>query len=152
MNLPSNLLIKYKYIIYTDGACIGNPGPGGWAAILFNGKNKDFLSGSEKLPTNNRMELLASIKALKSIKTKSKVKIFTDSKYLIDGINLWIKNWKLNKWKTKNNKDVKNADLWIALDKLVNFHTVKWNWVKGHSGDKYNDEVDKLARKEAENI
>ena len=98
------------------------------------------------------MELIASIQALKFIKTKAKIKLFTDSKYLIDGINIWIRNWKLNKWKTKNKQDVKNSDLWKKLDELVSFHTVEWSWVKGHSGNKYNDEVDIIARKEAEKI
>ena len=152
MNLNINSTNKYDYIVYTDGACIGNPGPGGWAAILFHGDNKNLLSGAEKLTTNNRMELIASIQALKFIKTKAKIKLFTDSKYLIDGINIWIRNWKLNKWKTKNKQDVKNSDLWKKLDELVSFHTVEWSWVKGHSGNKYNDEVDILARKEAEKI
>ena len=98
------------------------------------------------------MELIASIEALKYIKTKSKINLFTDSKYIIDGIKVWIKNWKLNNWKTKTNKDVKNLDLWKELDDLHSFHSVQWTWVKGHSGDKYNDEVDLLARSEAEKI
>ena len=152
MNLNINNLNKYDFIVYTDGACIGNPGAGGWAAILFNIKGKEILSGAEEQTTNNRMELIASIQALKYIKKKSKINIFTDSKYLIDGISIWIENWKLNQWKTKNNKHVKNSDLWKELDELQNFHIVKWTWVKGHSGDKYNDEADMLARNQAESI
>ena len=98
------------------------------------------------------MELTASIKALQFITTKETINLFTDSKYLIDGISVWIKSWKLNNWKTKDNKDVKNLDLWKQLDELENFHTIEWSWVKGHSGDKYNDEVDLLARNEAEKL
>ena len=98
------------------------------------------------------MELIASIEALKFIKTKSKINLFTDSKYVIDGIKVWIKNWKLNNWRTRTNKDVKNLDLWKELDDLHSFHNVQWTWVKGHSGDRYNDEVDSLARGEAEKI
>ena len=152
MNLNIDTLNKYDYIVYTDGACIGNPGAGGWAAILFNVKGKKILTGAEEQTTNNRMELIASIQALKFIKIKSKINIFTDSKYLIDGISNCIKSWKLNNWRTKNNKNVKNSDLWKELDELESFHTIKWTWVKGHSGDKYNDEADMLARNQAENI
>ncbi len=152
MNLNTHILDKHTYVIYTDGACIGNPGPGGWAAIIFNSEEKKVITGSDKQTTNNRMELIASIKALKIIKTKAKIKIFTDSKYLIDGISIWIKSWKLNNWKTKSKQNVKNLDLWKELDKLDEFHTIEWNWVKGHSGNKYNDEVDMLARSEAESI
>ena len=143
------MTINYDYIIYTDGACLGNPGPGGWAAIIIKDNIKNILKGSEKDTTNNRMEIIASIKAFKSIKKSSKIKIFTDSKYLIDGINVWIKNWKLNEWQTKNKKEVKNIDLWIELDSQACFHHIDWEWVKGHSGDQYNEEVDKLARSEA---
>ncbi len=142
----------YDYIIYTDGACLGNPGPGGWAAIVMKDNVKNILKGCEKSTTNNRMEILASIKAFKSIEKSSNIKIFTDSKYLIDGINIWIKNWKLNKWKTKNKKDVKNIDLWMELDSQTCFHHIEWEWVKGHSGNKFNEEVDIIARKEAESL
>tara|TARA_B100001057_G_scaffold58702_1_gene52109 strand:+ start:333 stop:782 length:450 start_codon:yes stop_codon:yes gene_type:complete len=144
------MTINFDYIIYTDGACLGNPGPGGWAAIIIKDNIKNILKGSERSTTNNRMEILASIKAFKSIKKSSKIKIFTDSKYLIDGINIWIKNWKLNEWKTKNKKEVKNIDLWMELDSQACFHQIDWEWVKGHSGNKFNDEVDVIARKEAE--
>ena len=152
MNLNTDTLNKYDYIVYTDGACIGNPGAGGWAAILFNAKGKRILTGAEEQTTNNRMELIATIQALKFIKIKSKINIFTDSKYLIDGISIWIKSWKLNNWKTKKNENVKNSDLWKELDELESFHIINWTWVKGHSGDKYNDEADMLARNQAENI
>ena len=144
------MTINFDYIIYTDGACLGNPGPGGWAAIIIKDNIKNILKGSERSTTNNRMEILASIEAFKSIKKSSKIKIFTDSKYLIDGINIWIKNWKLNDWKTKNKKEVKNIDLWIELDSQACFHQIHWEWVKGHSGNKFNEEVDVIARKEAE--
>ncbi len=146
------MTINFDYIIYTDGACLGNPGPGGWAAIIIKDNIKNILKGSEKSTTNNRMEILASIEAFKSIKKSSKIKIFTDSKYLIDGINIWIKNWKQNEWKTKNKKEVKNIDLWIELDSQACFHQIEWEWVKGHSGNKFNEEVDVIARKEAESL
>ena len=146
------MTINFDYIIYTDGACLGNPGPGGWAAIIIEDNIKNILKGSEKSTTNNRMEILASIKAFESIKKSSRIKIFTDSKYLIDGINIWIKNWKLNEWKTKNKKEVKNIDLWIELDSQACFHQIEWEWVKGHSGNKFNEEVDVIARKEAESL
>tara|TARA_Y100000991_G_C21952867_1_gene340613 strand:- start:255 stop:704 length:450 start_codon:yes stop_codon:yes gene_type:complete len=146
------MIINYDYIIYTDGACLGNPGPGGWAAIIIKDNIKNILKGSEKATTNNRMEILASIKAFESIEKSSKIKIFTDSKYLIDGINIWIKNWKLNEWKTRNKKEVKNIDLWIELDSQACFHQIDWEWVKGHSGNKFNEEVDIIARKEAESL
>ena len=146
------MTINFDYIIYTDGACLGNPGPGGWAAIIIKDNIKNILKGSERSTTNNRMEILASIKAFKSIKKSSKIKIFTDSKYLIDGINIWIKNWKQNEWKTKNKKEVKNIDLWIELDSQACFHQIEWEWVKGHSGNKFNEEVDVIARKEAESL
>ena len=143
---------NYDYIIYTDGACLGNPGPGGWAAMVIKDNKKNILKGSEKSTTNNRMEIIASIKAFKSIEKRSKIQIFTDSKYLIDGINIWIKNWKLNEWKTKNKKEVKNIDLWIELDAQASFHQIDWEWVKGHSGNKFNEEVDIIARREAESL
>ena len=138
--------------IFTDGACRGNPGKGGWGALLqFDGEERK-ICGGEMLTTNNRMEILASIKAFKSIEKSSNIKIFTDSKYLIDGINIWIKNWKLNEWKTKSKKEVKNIDLWMELDSQACFHQIHWEWVKGHSGNKLNEEVDVIARKEAESL
>ena len=131
--------------IYTDGSCLKNPGNGGWAAIICTDNEVKKISGSEKDTTNNRMELKAAIEALSSLKSKSDVVIFTDSKYLMQGINSWIENWKTNNWLTSNKKEVKNIDLWKDIDKYNNFHTVEWNWVKGHSGDIGNDTADELA-------
>ncbi|MAZ46817.1 MAG: ribonuclease HI [Rickettsiales bacterium] len=142
-----------KFIIYTDGACIGNPGKGGWGAIILDdANNKTVLSGSEEYTTNNKMELTATIKALKYIKPKSNIVIFTDSKYVIDGINNWILKWKQNNWKTANKKDVKNKELWLNLYEYISYHNVNWEWVKGHSGDVLNEAVDKIAREEAEKL
>ena len=137
--------------IYTDGSCLSNPGNGGWAAIInMNGEIKK-LSGNEKNTTNNRMELMAPIIALKNINTKDPIEIFTDSKYVKNGITEWINTWVLNNWKTSNKEDVKNKDLWIELYKLNQSLNVKWNWVKAHAGDTLNEEVDMLA-KEAANL
>ena len=135
--------------IYTDGSCLGNPGNGGWAAIIFIGKNKISLKGSKKNTTNNQMELLAPIKALKKIPIDEKIEIFTDSKYLKLGITEWIFKWKKNGWKTSNKKKVKNLELWKELDNLVEKYHIKWSWVKAHSGNKNNEEVDLLARNAA---
>ena len=135
--------------IYTDGSCIGNPGKGGWAAIILNGGKKTELKGSKKDTTNNQMELLAPIKALKKIPKGSKVQIFTDSKYVKSGITEWIHNWKKNGWKTANKQPVKNKELWAELDLLVNEFEIKWSWVKAHSTDKLNNEVDLIAREAA---
>ncbi len=130
---------------YTDGACSGNPGPGGWAVLLrWQGKEKE-LTGGEVLTTNNRMELTAAIQALDGLKRASVVRIHTDSKYVMDGITTWIKGWKKNGWKTSGKNPVKNVDLWQKLDALVATHDVKWLWVKGHSGHSENDRVDRLA-------
>ena len=135
-----------KLKIYTDGACSGNPGKGGWAAIILDSDlNKSSISGSENKTTNNRMELTAAIMALKKIKKKSEVTIYTDSKYVKEGITDWIKKWKLNNWKNSNKKPVKNKDLWIKLDNICLRHKVSWKWVKAHAGNKYNDLVDELA-------
>ena len=134
-----------KLKIYTDGACSGNPGKGGWAAIIIDGKNQSNISGSEKDTTNNRMELMAPIMALKKIKTKSEITIYTDSRYVKDGITEWIKKWKLNNWKSSNKKSVKNKDLWIKLDNCCQKHDVSWKWVKAHAGNKLNNLVDELA-------
>ena len=134
-----------KFKIYTDGACSGNPGKGGWAAIILDGKSQYNISGSENKTTNNRMELMAPIKALKKIKTESEVIIYTDSRYVKDGITEWIKKWKLNNWKSSNKKPVKNKDLWIKLDNCCQKHSVSWKWVKAHAGNRFNDLVDKLA-------
>ena len=141
------ILFKMKYKIYTDGACSGNPGPGGWAAIILaNNEVKDMFSGSEKNTTNNQMELMAPIKAIQKFKKKSEISIFTDSTYVRDGITTWIKKWEKNGWKTASKKPVKNKDLWKKLKNLSSKHSVKWIWVKGHSQDKYNNLVDELAQ------
>ena len=135
-----------KFKIYTDGACSGNPGKGGWAAIILDQKFKQFsISGSEKNTTNNRMELIAPIMALKKIKKKSEIDIYTDSKYVKNGMTVWIKKWKLNNWKNSNKKRVKNKDLWVELDNSCQKHKINWKWVKAHAGNKYNDLVDELA-------
>ena len=134
-----------KLKIYTDGACSGNPGKGGWAAIILNDSNQSNISGSENNTTNNRMELMAPIMALKKIKKKSEITIFTDSKYVKDGITDWIKKWKVNNWKNSNKKPVKNKDLWIKLDNACLKHKVTWKWVKAHADNKYNNLVDELA-------
>ena len=134
-----------KFKIYTDGACSGNPGKGGWAAIILDGKSQYNISGSENKTTNNRMELIAPIMALKKIKTKSEVIIYTDSRYVKDGITEWIKKWKLNNWKSSNKKPVKNKDLWIKLDNHCQKHNVSWKWVKAHAGNRLNNLVDELA-------
>ena len=135
--------------IYTDGSCIGNPGNGGWAAIIMNGENKIQIKGSKKNTTNNQMELLAPIQALKKIPKGSKVQIFTDSKYVKSGITEWIYNWKKNGWITANKQQVKNKDLWTELDLLTNEFEINWNWVKAHSTDQLNNEVDLIAREAA---
>ena len=137
--------------IYTDGSCIGNPGNGGWAAIIINNEKKIKIKGSKKNTTNNQMELLAPIKALKKISKGNKVQIFTDSKYVKSGITEWIHNWKKNGWKTANREPVKNKELWEELDLLTNEFEISWNWVKAHSTDKLNNEVDLIA-KEAANL
>ena len=134
-----------KLKIYTDGACSGNPGKGGWAAIIIDGKSHSSISGSENKTTNNRMELMAPIMALKKIKIKSEITIYTDSRYVKDGITEWIKKWKLNGWKSSNKKTVKNKDLWVKLDNCCQRHDVSWKWVKAHAGNKLNNLVDELA-------
>ena len=131
--------------IYTDGACSGNPGKGGWGAILIYAKEEKYLSGSNQLTTNNQMELTATIEALKAIVKPSNIALYTDSQYVKNGITSWIFNWKKNGWKTANKKPVANKDLWIELDKYVKIHSVNWFWVKGHSGDHYNEIADQLA-------
>ena len=135
--------------IYTDGSCIGNPGSGGWAAIILNGDKQDIISGRKKNTTNNQMELMAAIKALEFFSKKHKIRIYTDSNYVKEGITSWIKIWKKNNWKTANKKKVKNVGLWTKLNTLSNFHDIEWKWVKAHSGDPMNNMVDKLARKAA---
>jgi len=139
-------------IIYTDGACSGNPGKGGWGAILFYKGAEKEIYGGDKDTTNNRMELTAIIKALETLKKQCKIEIYTDSKYVKDGITGWIFNWKKNNWKTANKKPVKNQELWQKLDELVQKYDIEWNWVKGHSGDINNDRADALARKGVEEL
>jgi ribonuclease HI len=132
--------------IFTDGACSGNPGPGGWGAILrWNGHEKE-LKGGDPATTNNRMELLAAIEALRALKRPSRVRLHTDSRYLRDGIAQWIHNWKARGWRTADKKPVKNVDLWQTLDELRRGHTIEWHWVRGHSGHPENERADALAR------
>ena len=133
-------------VIYTDGACSGNPGPGGWGAILISGTHRKELAGGEALTTNNRMELMAAIAALEALKRPVKVELHTDSAYLRNGIMSWIHGWKRNGWKTADKKPVKNADLWERLDALRNIHAVEWHWLKGHAGHPENERADELAR------
>ena len=135
--------------IYTDGSCLENPGNGGWAAIIIKNGQKTKIKGSKKNTTNNQMELLAPIEALKKIPKGSKVQIFTASKYVKSGITEWIYNWKKNGWKTANKQEVKNKDLWTELDILANEFEISWNWVKAHSLDELNNEVDLIAREAA---
>lgn len=132
--------------IFTDGACSGNPGPGGWAAILRAGEHEKELSGGERLTTNNRMELMAAIKGLEALKMPSAVTLYTDSRYVMDGLQQWLPRWKTNGWKTADKKPVKNDDLWKALDEVAQLHRVEWRWVEGHSGHVENERADALAR------
>ena len=135
-----------KYIIYTDGACSGNPGACGWGAVILDeNKKQKNISGKSTETTNNRMELLAPIMALKKVKIKSDVEIFTDSIYVKNGITVWIKKWEKNGWKNANNKQVKNKDLWIKLNNLCKNFKITWQWVKGHSNNRYNNLADELA-------
>ena len=133
--------------IFTDGACSGNPGPGGWGAVLRAGPHEKELYGYEPATTNNRMELMAAIKSLEALKRPSKVAITTDSSYVRDGITTWIHNWKKNGWRTSDKKPVKNAELWKRLDDLRVRHKVTWHWVKGHAGHPENERADELARR-----
>lgn len=136
-----------KIDIYTDGSCIGNPGPGGWSFIIkFDNKKTKEFSGSENHTTNNRMELTAAINAINYFNKKVIINIYTDSKYLKEGITTWIKKWKINNWKTSNKNDVKNCDLWKLLDEKIKDHKINWIWVKGHNDNILNEKADKLAR------
>jgi ribonuclease HI len=132
-------------VIYTDGACRGNPGPGGWGAVLLYHENTREIYGGEQQTTNNRMELMAAIMALESLKKSCKVHLNTDSKYVLKGITEWMDNWKARGWKTASKKPVKNEDLWRKLDAAIERHDIKWQWVKGHSGNAGNDLADRLA-------
>lgn len=134
-------------VIYTDGACRGNPGPGGWGAILkYGGKEKE-LCGGESETTNNRMELMAAIKALEALKQGCSIELHTDSTYVLKGITEWLEGWKAKGWKTASKKPVKNVDLWQRLDEEIQRHKIEWKWVKGHSGDLGNDTADALANR-----
>ena len=133
--------------IYTDGACKGNPGPGGWGALILEGDTKNELYGGEANTTNNRMEIMAVIRALKTINAENEITVFTDSTYVQKGINEWIAKWKINGWRTSNKKEVKNKDLWVQLDNLTSQLKINWIWVKGHSGHPGNDRADYLANK-----
>ncbi|MCC6919013.1 MAG: ribonuclease HI [Alphaproteobacteria bacterium] len=135
-----------RVTIYTDGACSGNPGPGGWGAILMWGEATKELSGGETLTTNNRMELMAAIAALEALKRHAEVELHTDSRYVMDGITKWIAGWKRNGWKTADKKPVKNDDLWRRLDEARTRHDVAWRWVRGHNGHELNERADALAR------
>ena len=139
-----------KVILYTDGACSGNPGPGGWGAVLIYGDHEKDLSGGEADTTNNRMEMMAVIEGLRALKNKCEISIYTDSTYVMKGMTEWLKGWKAKGWKTAAKKPVKNKDLWLELEAELNHHQVDWNWVKGHSGDEYNERADQLAVKAAE--
>lgn len=140
-----------KIDIYTDGACSGNPGPGGWAAILFFNNQKKILTGFSPKTTNNIMEMKAVITALEELKESCQIDLYSDSKYVIDGIEKWIYNWKKNNWKTAQKKDVKNKDLWMLMDSLTKQHRINFIWVKGHDNNEFNEECDRLARLEIKN-
>jgi len=133
-------------VIYTDGACSGNPGPGGWGAILIYGEHRKEIFGGEAVSTNNRMELMAAISALETLKRNSDVDLHTDSAYVKNGISAWINGWKKNGWRTADKKPVKNAELWQRLNAARLKHTVRWHWVKGHAGHPENERADELAR------
>ena len=141
-----------QVIIYTDGACRGNPGPGGWGALIKYDSVEKTIFGGQANTTNNQMELSAAIEGLAILKEPCNVELFTDSKYVMDGITQWIQNWKKNNWRTAAKKDVKNKELWQKLDKLIAHHQVQWRWVKGHSGDAGNEAADLLANKGIDSI
>tara|TARA_B100001057_G_C22861205_1_gene954566 strand:+ start:130 stop:582 length:453 start_codon:yes stop_codon:yes gene_type:complete len=142
---------KHIYL-YTDGACLGNPGAGGWASILCYNNHKKILSGSDADTTNNRMELTAVIMGLSALKRPVDITVVTDSRYVMDGISKWVAKWKKNSWKTASKKDVKNKDLWLLLEALCNKHNVSWEWIKGHSGHVQNEECDQISQTEARKI
>ncbi len=138
--------------IWTDGSCLGNPGPGGWAFVATDGKNIAHRSGGEASTTNNRMELMAVIRALTAAHRHSEVEIHTDSQYVKNGMQTWIKNWRKNNWRTADKKPVKNQDLWQKLDELANNTKIHWVWVRGHNGEEFNEMCDELARTAAEKL
>ena len=146
MAAPVSVSAPKSVDIFTDGACSGNPGPGGWGAILRYGEVEKELSGGEPLTTNNRMELMAAIAALEALKRPSTVRLHTDSAYLRNGIMQWLKGWKRNGWKTADKKPVKNVDLWQRLEAALGEHRIEWIWVKGHAGHPENERADELAR------
>jgi ribonuclease HI len=132
--------------IWTDGACSGNPGPGGWGAVLVHGQTEKEISGAEAATTNNRMELMAAIEALNALKKPANVRLHTDSQYVKNGLTQWLPNWKRKNWRTSDNKPVANVDLWQALEAAAARHTIEWKWVRGHDGDVNNERADALAR------
>ena len=134
-----------QVVIYTDGACSGNPGPGGWGAVMLSGENRKEICGGEPDTTNNRMELMGAIQALEALKKPCKVELHTDSQYVMKGISEWIHSWKRRGWRTADNKPVKNDDLWRRLDEARSHHDVTWRWVKGHAGHELNERADELA-------
>lgn len=136
-------------MIYTDGACLGNPGPGGWAALVRVGTESTTLSGGDPSTTNNRMEMQAVIASLSHLTEQFEIQLYTDSRYVINGINDWIDTWSMNNWRTANRKPVKNKELWQELYARTQGHSITWHWVRGHSGDQFNELVDRLAREEA---
>ena len=141
-----------KVDIYTDGACSGNPGPGGWGVLIKIENENIELSGGDRETTNNRMELMAAIKALEEIDKDYEITLYTDSNFVKDGITSWISNWKKNNWKTANKKDVKNKELWMRLDEAIKDKNISWVWVKGHAGNAGNEQADYLARSALENL
>ena len=145
-------MTENKIAIYTDGACKGNPGPGGWGAILRLGKQEKELWGGEPATTNNRMELTAVIEALAALKRPVSATVYSDSQYVLNGISQWIHGWKKNGWRTSDKKPVKNADLWQQLDRLASLHTLEWVWVKGHAGHPENERADALANRGIEEL
>lgn len=150
--LSPNLYEMKRVTIYTDGSSIGNPGPGGWAALLIYKDKKREISGGELSATNNQMEIMAAIQALEILKTECEVDLYTDSEYLRQGITKWIHTWLKNDWKAGSKKPVKNIELWQRLNKVTKIHKINWQWVKGHSGNKFNEIVDKLAYGAAKNM
>lgn len=136
-----------KIEVYTDGACSGNPGPGGWGVLLRYGKHEKELCGGEAETTNNRMEMMAVIQALDALKDKCHIDLYTDSKYVMQGVNEWMDGWKAKGWKTASKKPVKNQDLWMEIDRVVQSHNVTFHWVKGHAGHPDNEKADELARR-----
>lgn len=152
MILYHKKVINKMLKIWTDGSCLGNPGPGGWAFVATDGKNIAHRSGGEASTTNNRMELMAVIRALTAAHRHSEVEIHTDSQYVKNGMQTWIKNWRKNNWRTADKKPVKNQDLWQKLDELANNTKIHWVWVRGHNGEEFNEMCDKLARTAAEKL